>query len=121
MNALKIRIASHCYKESIEFYSNVIGLTCLQRWGSSDGDDQGCIFGFSDQSGQAFLELAPAGCKTPYAGLSLQFRVDSINQFVASLADSIDYRGPVTKPWGSQYLTMQDPSGVALIIFQGDL
>ena len=81
-------------------------------------------------SGGGFLEMLAVDCEHPkhqpaFAELAandkteLQIRVDSVDVWAERLDGSIDFEGPVTRPWGNRYLWLRDPDGVRVALFQG--
>ena len=118
--AIKTRIDTDKFTETRAFYVDILGLEVLSEW--DDGDDKGCILGFSASGTTGFLEIGRS--ETPAVGLeglSLQFRVIDIEVFAKSLAGKWPFEGPVTRPWGSTYLYLDDPNGISIIIFEGDI
>ena len=82
-------------------------------------DDAGCILALPDAPEQALLEVYRGDKAHDFSGLSLQFRVPDIDAFAAALPADTAARGPVDRPWGSRYLYLTDPNGVAVIAYQG--
>ena len=118
--AIKTRIDTDKFAETRAFYVDILGLEVLAEW--DDGNDKGCILGFSASGSTGFLEIGRA--ETSAVGieaLSLQFRVPDIAAFAKSLAGKWPFEGPVTRPWGSTYLYLDDPNGISIIIFEGDI
>lgn len=118
--AIKTRIDSDEFAETRAFCGEILGLEVLAVW--DHGDDAGCILGFSTVGSTGFLEIG--GSDIPRAGLealSLQFRVADIDAFAKSLAGKWPIEGPVPRPWGSTYLYLDDPNGISVIVFEGDI
>lgn len=120
MTGLKTRIQTHRFSESLAFYTDHLGMTVLQSWG--DAGKEGAILGLGDSAdGEAFLELAVSEVPPSYAGLSLQFRVPDLASLAERLEGAWVFRGPVARPWGSTYLYLEDPTGIQVIVYEGDL
>lgn len=120
ITGLKTRIETPHFAESVTFYTTLLGMQVLDTW--DDDGDKGAILGLSDSTGgTAFLELAYSNVEHDHAGLSLQFRVADIEAVVEKLRGQWEYRGPVERPWGSTYLYLQDPAGVDVIVYAGEL
>jgi predicted enzyme related to lactoylglutathione lyase len=116
VTAIKTRLDTAKFDESMVFYLEIIGLPLVTSW--DDDGDKGAIFGTNG----GYIELG--GTDEPVAfssALSLQFRVDDIDAFAASIANKWPFEGPVDRPWGSRYLYLTDPNGVAVIVFQGEI
>ncbi len=120
MTGLKTRIETRFFQESIAFYSKHLGMTVLESW--DENGDKGVILGLgSSAEGEAFLELAYVETRTTFAGISLQFRVHDLDVFVDRLRGHLEFQGPEERPWGSKYLYLQDPTGVQVILYEGEL
>ena len=120
MTGLKTRIETPFLQESIAFYTEHLGMTVLDSW--QDESDKGAILGLgSSAQGEAFLEFGYTETARTYDGISLQFRVQDLGMIAARLRGQVEFSGPVERPWGSKYLYMEDPTGVQLILYEGDL
>ncbi len=120
MTGLKTRIETPSLQESISFYSELLGMTVLDSW--DDDGDKGAILGVgSTVGGEAFLELGYVETARSYEGISLQFRVQDIYNTADKLRDQWDFEGPVERPWGSKYMYLEDPTGVQVILYEGEL
>ncbi len=120
MTGMKTRIDTPLFRESLAFYTEHLGMTVLESW---DGEgDRGAILGLDPAAeGQAFLELAYADAPRSYDGLSLQFRVRDLAAVAERLRGRLELRGPKKRPWGSTYLYLEDPSGIQVILYEGEL
>ena len=117
---LKTRLETSLFKESVVFYTEIIGMTILESW--NEADDKGVILSLCPPSEIAvYLELAPADNVRVYEGLSLQFRVSNITTTADRLRGKVEFRGPEKKPWGSTYIYLKDPTGISVILYEGDL
>jgi len=120
MTGLKTRLETPFLQESIAFYTEYLRMTVLESW--DENGDKGVILGLGDSvEGEAFLELAYVDASKTYAGFSLQFRVDNHAGIAERLRGHWAFRGPEERPWGSTYLYMEDPSGVQVIVYEGEL
>ena len=36
------------------------------------------------------------------------------------LEDVVDFEGPIDRPWGNRYLFLRDPSGLRVVLYEGD-
>ena len=116
---LKTRIETPLFRETAAFYTDLLGLEVLDAW--EDAGDRGVILGLGGaQDTGAFLEIAHADAAA-HAAISLQFRVNDLSAVAARLRGRWDFRGPEKRPWGSTYLYLRDPSGVRVIVYEGDL
>ncbi len=117
---LKTRVETSLFQESAAFYSELIGMTILESW--NEADDKGIILGLC-RPGEvaAYLELAPVDNVRVYEGLSLQFRVSDISATADRLHGKVEFRGPEKKPWGSTYIHLKDPTGISVVLYEGDL
>ena len=120
MTGLKTRIETRFFQESIAFYSEHLGMTVLESW--DDNGDKGVILGLgSSAESEAFLELAYVETRRTFEGISLQFRVHDLDVFVDRLRGRLEFHGPEERPWGSKYLYLEDPTGVQVILYEGEL
>ncbi len=120
MTGLKTRIETPFLQESIAFYSEHLGMTVLDTY--HENGDKGVILGLgSSTQGEAFLEIAHVETQKTYEGISLQFRVHDLGVIADKLRGQLEFRGPVERPWGSTYLYLEDPTGVQVILFEGEL
>ena len=120
VTGMKTRIETQKFDESIAFYTELVGLTVIDSW--DEEGDRGAILGLDGmKDGQAFLELAPTAETEAHGAISLQFRVDDIDVVAERLKGRWEFRGPEVRPWGSTYLYLTDPSGVRVILYEGEL
>jgi catechol 2,3-dioxygenase-like lactoylglutathione lyase family enzyme len=114
--AMKTRIDTSAFEESLAFYRDIIGLPVVSAW--NDSGDRGVILGREGGYVELGFVDAPTGT---LEGLSLQFQVNDIDAFAISVGDRWDHHGPEVRPWGSTYVYLTDPNGVAIIVFEGDI
>lgn len=120
MTGMKTRIETPFFQDSIAFYSEHLGMTVLESW--DENDDKGAILGLgSSAEGEAFLEIAYVDTPKTYVGVSLQFRVDDLDVIVDKIHGHLEYQGPEERPWGSTYLYLEDPTGIQVILYEGEL
>lgn len=120
LTGLKVRIETPLFQEAVSFYKKYLGMKVLKSW-DEDGD-KGLILGLScSTKSEAFLELAYADNRKPHEGLSLQFRVQSLAAIEKKLRGEWEFRGPEERPWGSSYLYIQDPTGMQVILYEGEI
>lgn len=115
--SLKTKISTPKYQETRAFYEIVFGMTVVDEW-SEFGDD-GVILALSGGSQEAFLEVCDVDDPREYDGLSLQFRVASVSDFMAVLSAKIEFEGPIDRPWGSKYLYLRDPNNILVVVYEG--
>ena len=115
--SLKTKITTPRLDETRDFYMRLFGLKIVEEW--NEADDVGCILGFGDIAAEAFLEIYLGEQAHDFSGLSLQFRTGDLTAFQASLPSGIQTRGPLERPWGSKYLYLTDPNGIAIIVYEG--
>ena len=70
---------------------------------------------------QAFLELGYNSEPKDNAGLSIQIRINSLDDVMKKIKSNIKFSEPVVRPWSSKYLYLLDPSGVTVILYEGKL
>ena len=116
-DALKTKLTTTRLDETRDWYRAVCGMRIVEEW--DEPGDCGCILAFAEGPEQALLEIYRGERASDFSGLSLQFRVADIVAFEAVLPRDVPRRGPVKRPWGSRYLYLDDPNGVAVIVYQG--
>jgi catechol 2,3-dioxygenase-like lactoylglutathione lyase family enzyme len=119
ITAVKTRVLTQKYSESLEFYTQVLDLRIVEQW-DREGD-KGAILGLGDKRADGFIELGWSAQETEISGICLQFRVADISVFMDSLASAWQHSEPTLKPWGSTYVELLDPNGIPLIVFEGDV
>lgn len=117
MLSLKTKITTPRLAETIAFYRDLLGLVPVEQW--DDPGDKGCILAIPGRD-EALLEIYDEP-QCALDGISLQFRTDDVDAFRAELGDRTQFRGPVHRPWGSRYLYLTDPNGIAVIVYEGGL
>ncbi|MGD2134471.1 MAG: VOC family protein [Maricaulaceae bacterium] len=115
--SLKTKITTPKVAETKAFYVDLFGLEVVEEW--DHPDDAGVILGFSDREAEAFLEIYRGETTFDFSGLALQFRIPDAAAFKAFAETRTDVRGPVERPWGTTYLYLTDPNGVAVMAFEG--
>ncbi len=118
----KTVIRTRDFKSSCTFYKEVLGLEIAESW--NNDLDCGCIFstGGSGSIEISYLEpghdyfrsvfTAPASLK-----MDIQLATKDMDGWVNRLSPLWEYKGPVSRPWGTQYLYLRDPDDVQIIIY----
>ncbi len=115
--SLKTKLSTPRFVETRDWYCDLFRLDVLEEW--DEPADRGCILGWAGVAGEALLEIYHCDEPQSFAGLSLQFRVDDVAAFAVPDEARFAHRGPVDRPWGSQYLFFSDPNGVSVVVFSG--
>ena len=118
-SALKTKIITPKLKETRAFFVTCLGMQVVEEW--QEPNDIGCILGLSGDGQEALLEIYEGPQCEGFTGLSLQFRTENLAAFKAGLPRAIECRGPIARPWGSSYLYLTDPNGIAVVVFDGGL
>ena len=113
VRSLKTKIICPNWREEADFYQVHFGMEVAEQW--DEPTDQGIILAFPGRR-EALLEVYN-GPKCGLDGLSMQFRVDDVTLFAASLDSMVKAVGPVDRPWGARYLYLTDPAGVSVIVY----
>jgi len=117
--SLKTKISTPQYQATRAFYERVFRMTVAEEW--DDTGDVGAILAFTEGSNEAYLEVYFVEDQRDFSGVSLQFKVDSLEEFVTTLPDGIDFEGPTPRPWGSHYVYLLDPNGIQVVVYEGGL
>lgn len=117
--ALKTKISTPRYLDTRSFYERLFGMTVAEEW--DEPGDRGVILSLPEGRQEAFLEVYHVDEPSSLGGLSLQFRVDSLDEFLAGLPEDVPYEGPTPRPWGSTYLYLRDPNDIQVIVYEGGL
>lgn len=119
MASLKTKITTPELASTAAFYRRVFGMQVAEEW--DEPGDRGVILSFEPSDGEAYLEIFHGDDTFDFSGLSLQFKVENLIEFRASLPAGIDYTGPTLRPWGSTYLYLRDPNDIQVIVYEGGL
>jgi catechol 2,3-dioxygenase-like lactoylglutathione lyase family enzyme len=117
--SLKTKISTPKYRQTREFFETVFRMRIAEEW--NDPGDVGVILALPGGREEAYLEIYSAEVASSFTGLSLQFRVNSLSEFLSSLPKDISYDGPTARPWGSTYLYLRDPNDIQVIVYEGGL
>lgn len=117
--SLKTKVSTPKLAEMRAFYETVFGMEIVEEW--NDPDDKGVILAFQNGRSEAYLEIYDAAESYDFSGVSLQFKVDDLTRFIATLPENVSYEGPKPRPWGSTYLYLRDPENILIIIYEGGL
>src|SRR5215213_5441 len=115
--SLKTRLSTPLLVETRDWYCGLFNLAVSEEW--DEPADRGCILGLPGTAAGAYLEIHHCAAPPNFAGISLQFRVDDVAAFAVPDDPRFKHRGPVDRPWGSQYLFFTDPNGVSVVVFSG--
>lgn len=116
---LKTKITTSRVAATRDFYVNCLGMLVVEEW--REENDVGCILAFPGERREALLEIYGGQAAGDFGALSLQFRTDDLDGFTALLPAGTKVRGPIERPWGSTYLYLNDPNGIAVVVFEGGL
>lgn len=94
-------------------------MTVAEQW--NDPGDVGAILAFPEGSQEAYLEVYFVEDQRDFGGLSLQFKVDSLGEFIKTLPEDIDFEGPTARPWGSHYVYLRDPNEIQIVVYEAGL
>ena len=119
LTAIKTRIETDRFDETLRFYSKILGLQIIREW--NEEGDAGAILGLTDVGANGFLEIASVLDETESTRTCLQFRTDNLDDFLIKLVGTCEHSKPEEKPWGSTYVYLTDPAGNRVIIFKGDV
>lgn len=117
LHALKTKIVTPLFEETLAFFAGLPGLTLVEQW--DEPDDKGAILGFAGGAEEAFLEIYAGAADADFSGLSLQFRTNNADDFRTEIAGRYACDGPVDRQWGSRYLYLTDPNGIRIIVYSG--
>ena len=117
MPSLKTKITTRRLVDTRAFYESLFGLTVVEEW--DEPGDKGVILQFPGGHREALLEIYDGESTDDFVGLSLQFRVDDLETFIASLPAGVSFEGPNRRPWGSTYLYLRDPNQIQVIVYEG--
>jgi predicted enzyme related to lactoylglutathione lyase len=117
--SLKTKIWTAKYTETKVFYQSLFHLAVVDEW--DDPGDVGVILAFTDDELQALLEIYHSDEARDLSGVSLQFRVESIDAFVQQIRGKVTFEGPTDRPWGSRYVYIKDPNDILVIVYEGGL
>lgn len=115
--SLKTKLVTAKFEATRDWYVEGLGLAIVEQW--DEPGDRGCILALSEGAGEAFLEIYAGDPPASLDGFSLQFRVPDLDRIDLPEDDRFRARGPIDRPWGSRYLYLTDPNGLAVVLFSG--
>ena len=86
VGSMKTKLSTPFLTETRDFYQEVFSMGIVEEWDSPG--DRGVILEFRQGSREALLEIYHSDETFDFSGLSLQFRVEDVDDFVGSL-DSV--------------------------------
>jgi len=128
--SLKTTIRVKDFEVSKMFYTTILQFNIVEEYNDDDDDgSRGCIFRIGSEESNAFVEISEIEPKHDYFNsafkndflndkIDLQIKTSSIVFWTERLQKLWKVRGPVDRPWGSQYLYLRDPDGLQIIIYQ---
>ncbi len=126
--SLKTVIRTKDFSASKKFYTQVLQLEIVEEYDDGDGS-KGIILQFGDENSNAFLEISEIKQQHNYHQkafdsnfendkVGIQIKTTDISYWAKQFQDVWETRGPIKRPWGSQYLYLRDPDGLQIIIYQ---
>ncbi len=76
LTAIKTRIETDRFDETLRFYAGTLGLRIIREW--NEEGDTGAILGLTDAGADGFLEIASVPDATEFSGTFLQFRTNKL-------------------------------------------
>ena len=113
--SVKTKIICANWRETSQFYRDRFGMVTVEEW--DEVDDKGVVLALTPQR-EAMVEIYD-GPAHDLSGISLQFRVEDVDGFAASLPNDLVRDGPADRPWGARYLIFHDPAGLRIIVYSG--
>jgi catechol 2,3-dioxygenase-like lactoylglutathione lyase family enzyme len=120
ISAIKTRIETDRFEETLRFYTRIVGLNQLETWGQ-DGEGAGAIFGTGGKDASGFLEIGYSDNPKIVDHALLQFRTTRIDEFLQRIEGKWAHSGVSEKTWGSKYVYLRDPNGLKVIVFEGEI
>jgi catechol 2,3-dioxygenase-like lactoylglutathione lyase family enzyme len=124
--SIKTVVRCRDFDASRHFYASILNLPIIEEWSEPQG--RGAIFGFgSDRAGMIEIyEMTQADTRFDPAFASpivddkidVQLKTDSIAAWVDRLRGAWPFVGPQDLPWGQRWVTLRDPDGLLLAIYQ---
>jgi catechol 2,3-dioxygenase-like lactoylglutathione lyase family enzyme len=126
--SLKMVLQSRDYGASRRFYTDVLALPVVEEWEGSDG--RGCVFGLGREGREGFLEvqeMTPVDPRYQKAfarsldsdKVDLQLGAGSLDAWTGRLSGLWPFEGPFQLPWGQRWITVRDPDGLLVSIYEG--
>ncbi len=126
--SLKTVIRTKDFIAAKEFYTKILNLEIVEKYNDGDGS-RGIILRYGKENSNAFFEISEISPEHYYYQepfdnplendkIDIQLRTDNIQYWATHLKENWTARGPVLRPWGSQYLYLRDPDGLQIIIYQ---
>lgn len=130
LQSAKVVIRCRDFSESHRFYSSVLGLQAVSEWEEHGG--RGCIFTVTREQQGGYIEIYEMTRDDPRYDVSfssavqtdkvdLQLRTMSVDAWVEQLKGAWLFNGPEQLPWGQRWITLRDPDGLLIAIYEGDV
>ncbi len=116
------------FAASKEFYTQILNLSVVEEYNDNNGS-RGLTLRLGEEGSNALIEISeikeyhdyyrkPFGAAFNDDKSSIQIRTNNIFHWASILKESWEARGPILRPWGSQYLYLRDPDGLQIIMYQ---
>ncbi len=126
--SLKTVIRTKDFKASKNFYMMVLGFEIEEEYNDGNGS-RGIILRFGNEKSNAFIEISEIMNEHYYFQeafsekldndkIDIQLKTLDVEHWAKRLNEKWEVRGPIKRPWGSQYLYLRDPDGMQIIIYQ---
>lgn len=128
--SVKTVIRCSDFAESRRFYSSILDLRMVAEWEEHGG--RGCIFAVTSAEPSGYVEIYDMTSKDPryqpaFASkiqtdkIDLQLRTTSVDSWVERLKGAWPFDGPERLPWGQRWITLRDPDGLLIAIYEGEV
>ena len=124
--SIKTVIRCRDFDASRRFYAAILRLPVVEEWQEPQG--RGAIFGFgSDRSGLIEIyEMTRADERFDPAfeadvvndKVDVQLRTESVEACAEHLRGLWPFNGPEDLPWGQRWITLRDPDGLLIAIYE---
>ena len=113
----KTKISTPAFEQTRDWYQRLFSMKSIEAW--DEPGDRGVILALEGGANEALLEIYHCETAHDFSGLSLQYRVEALDDFTKSLPADIPRDGPKARPWGAHYLYLTDPNGIPVIVYEG--
>lgn len=106
-----VTIATDKFKESVDFYKNLLGLKVLGE--ISKGPIESCFLGEDESSTK--IELIKSDKSPGFEGISIGFKTENLDKKIGELKEKeIPYEGPISPIDNISFIFIEDPNGLKI-------
>lgn len=124
LTSVKTVVRCRDFAASYRFYGSVLQLPVTEEWDEPQG--RGAVFAVAPGGGLEIFEMRPADARYDPAfaasvandKIDVQLQTRSVDGWAERLRGAWPFSGPHDLPWGHRWITLRDPDGLLLAIYE---